>query len=747
MSLNHVRLWLFTFSGIGYLFLTHSATGAPPAEGSNPPRYTVHLLGFDDATHTASWGDQRNRVAGVRSDGTSQTGLIGTSRRYSPIGGNAGESAWYFDAVDKSIQQLGLLDAQYFVGVGQGHRSEPYLINDVGQVAGTTSTNSTTSPTQLLGWLFDPTSRTTSRIGYSTLSPPSSRSSDNIWFLQEDGFVAGTSDHTNHGAVHAWVYDPDSDVTRPIGLPTNTNLGPSNGQLLHTLEGVSPANLVVGTSSRPSDTTGYIAGPAVWVYSPQTNLTKRIGLFDAAHTNADGHQQSQFIALNSQGLVAGLSYYRSGFSNPSSAWLYDPGSELTRVIGFASPTSEAGWSDFITELTEQGRAYGISSRGEGRMPWVYDNSSGLTTTLGLITGAHVLPSGATENSIVDHAASGFVLGHAKRGVGDSHPSFNRTPWIYNPNTGATHAAGLTAGHYTTTGGGQRTTAYQINEHGQAIGTSWLFFQGHSGTIVRESAWFFDPQTGATVELAKSLAESRDIIWNGPRYLNNRGQVVGVAENNSGRGDYVWLYDHRIGSVVSDFDVRNSFTVSRVGGANISIRQLTESGLVLGASERNHPIGSDAGLNLWLYDSRSGVTHDLVFAQSAGGEAVTEVLHLADDGTMFGEYSVYNGYAHAGQRYFYWSIEHGFHDLESLIVGDLAALGWADILRGEGFNDKLKFVNDNLLVAHGLRLNGNYLQLALVRVPEPCSAGLLLLAALAINKRRPRIDSLGARPGA
>ncbi|MBA4104359.1 MAG: hypothetical protein C0485_01275 [Pirellula sp.] len=699
------------------------------AAAANPPRFTIHLLGFEDAVHTAPWGYQSSRVSGIHSDGVSSTGLIGTSSRYHPAGVNAGESAWRFDVESKSLQQLGLLSPEYYIGYTQHHRSEPWLVSESGPVVGVTSTNPTSSSGENLAWYFDPSNGSTKRIGYSAISGSPNPHGDAPLFMQDDGFVAGISSTSNYGGEHAWVYDPTVGVTRQIGLPANTNLGPTNGELYHWIEGVSDDNLVVGTSKRPSIHTGNVSGPAVWVYSPQTDQTTRIGLFNGAYLYPDGHQESRYVAMNSQGFVTGYSYFRGDGTHVGKAWIYDPAANATIPLGYADPANGAAWSDWAGDLTSENRVYGVSTSNVTTRPWVYNHADGTTTPLGLTDGAHLLPNGGSDNTVVDHTASGFVLGHAKRGVGDTHSTYNRTAWVYDPSTGQTRAAGLTTANFTTPSGGRWSSAFQINESGQAVGSSRLFHQGLPYVITRDSAWFYDPTTGESFELAKDLAISRKTIWNGPRAINNVGQVVGISSNNSGLGDFVWLYDHRTKSFASDFDIRNAFTVRPSGGADIYVHELTETGLVLGESARRATNGSDAGKTMWLYDSNVNKTHDLTFSVKSDGEAYTDVLHLADDGTMFGEYDAYDGNVYEGRRYFYWSILHGFHDLESLVVGDMQGLGWGDLVRGQGFNEKLRFVNDSLLFGYGLRLNGNSIQFALVKIPEPASAIMLLASAV------------------
>lgn len=725
-------------AGIALAVSASSALASPPPSAA--PRFQIELLGFIDAEHTSSAGVQRSSVQGYGNDGIGATGFIGLSDRYSPTTQN-GESGWVFNTALRSTTRLGLLDPTYFVGTGNDHRTIPWIINAAGQVVGTTSTDPTSSSGRDLGWFYNPASGTMTRIGYSTKTSPPGVVSDSMKFLMDDGFVAGLSNEGNTGAPYAWVFDPTSAVTRQIGLPESTVFGPGNAPIMQTVNGVSNGDLVAGTSFRIGDSGNPASGKAVWVYDPQTFVTKRIGYFDAAHTLSDGHQTSEFRGINAQGLIAGWSHFQGTSSQFGEAWLYDPSTGLTRSIGFGNPTTGNQWSDEILALTPQNRVYGTSSGNANIRPWVYDYATATTTAMGLTTGDYVLSNGGIQNSIVARTNSGFVLGHAKRGVGDTREPFNRTPWIFDPATGISRAAGLTAGGYTTPGNGRWATALQINEHGDAIGNSRLF-GGSPDSFVRDSAWLYDATTGNTTEIAASVATAKQAIFMNSMLLNNQSQVVGIAQNTTGRGEFVWFYDKATNQVTSDFDIRNSSTVRTSSGADLFLWQLTDTGLVLGQDAR-FASGNNVGRALWLYDSRTHTTYDLTFSQKAGtGDSYTDAIHLADDGTIFGEYDAYSGSTLLGRRYFYWSIPMGFIDLQSLVANDLASNGWADLVHSSGFSLGLDYVRDGLLIGRGLRSNGNNLPFALVLVPEPTGALLFLAGGLVFGAfgRRTRRSS-------
>jgi len=702
-------------------------TQATSSQGSGPPQYSIRLLGFEDEVHTFPGNFRRSSVRGVFGDGTSTGGLIGSSSRFTTD--TAGATGWLFTRDDQQIRPIGLLDSEFFISPRQSHRTRPWSVNELGQAVGTTSTNPTSSSGKNLGWFFDPRTGETIRIGASTLLNPPALTNDNPRFFQPDGFAVGTSQTGTSGASQqAWSFDPDDGLTREIGLPESTDLGPDARLISQTVEAITSTNLVIGTSFRNPTPSGSFHGEAVWVHNPNDLTTKRVGFFGSAYTLNNGDKISKFDGVNANNLVVGRSFFSTVFSGGSSAWLYDPIADTTTSIGLANPSGGEQFNDFVTAITASNFVVGGSNSQNSKKSWIYDHSSGTTMNLGLYDAEHTLSNGGTDNQVVAHTEAGYVLGESERGAGDTRSSFNVTPWIYNPNSGEIQQAGLTEGDYTTPGDGRWASALQINRSGQAIGYSRLF-AGNPSSVRRDSPWFFDPKSGETIELARTLAIERNTVFIGPLRLNDRGQVAGISTNNSGGGDFVWFYDQQTGTTVTDFDIRDEFTFRPTrGGAEVSILELTDSGLVLGSSGRHQTNGADAGNTLWLYDSDLDVTHELVFSTSGRGEAFTNVAYMSESGVLFGEYDAYDEAALLSERrYFYWSLDYGFSDLESLIVGDLTDEGWDTIVRSLDFSGDLKIIDESFLTGRGLRVDGSSMPFALIQVPEP-TAGLLFATA-------------------
>ncbi len=462
-------LTLFSFSD--------QAVCVPPADA---PRYAIYLLGFVDQEHTSASGLQRSQVGAADPDnGISADALVGFSDRFSAFG-QTGESGWYFDTTTRNTTRLGIFDPSQLSNPFYKSTTFPLHVNAAGQVTGTSSNSLTSDSAPALAWFYDPTTGNTKRIGYSTLTSPPDKLSDGSSFLQPDGVVIGVTAVGNKGAQFAWVYDPGLALTTPIGLSASPDLGSSSSSVLQRIAGVSRDDVVAGTTFFGSSS----SGQAVWVYDPVGKITKRVGLFDDTYWRLNGTKFSEISGMSISGLVAGRSIFRADTTERYQAWIYDPMTDSTRSIGLSDPTTANQWTDDIVSVTDADRVYGTSASDITTVPWIFNNDSGLTATMGLTAGDNLLSNGGSKNVSVAFSSTGFVLGKAQRNSGDTRSDFNQTPWVFDPTTGLTHAAGLTAGGYTSTGGGRWATPLQINDLGQAIGTSRLF-NGNGSSLVRE----------------------------------------------------------------------------------------------------------------------------------------------------------------------------------------------------------------------------------------------------------------------
>ncbi|MAT68567.1 MAG: hypothetical protein CMJ58_03500 [Planctomycetaceae bacterium] len=713
------------------------AAGEPDSgETAGPPRFSIHLLGFDDPLHTYPGGTRPTSINSDPGYGISQGGVAGTSSRFTRDA--AGEDAWLFTREDPQLQQLGLLGPEYYISAPRLaiHRSRVSRVNDAGQVIGYTSTDPTSSAGRDHGWFFDPATGHTTRIGYSTVAGASSQVEDRPRYLLESGLAVGTSDTSTSGAPHwAWIYDPTVGSTQSIGLPNSVDVGPDGRPISQTVEAVTASGLVIGTSERNQTPSGSFHGTAVWVHRPGAAESERIGLFDGGYTRSDLQKISYFDESNSNGLVVGRSEFAAEMNgNSIGAWIYDSSTAVTTAIGLADPVDGQAYRDGNVLLTESNHAVGSSTMGESQLNWVFDHATGTTTVVGLRDASHVLEDGTTRSTVKDYSETGFVLGDSTRRDGPSRLTGRTTAWIYSPVTGTVAAAGLQAPR------GQPpelSSGLAINTSGQAVGISYP--QLH----VDVKPWFFDPITEQTVPVADEFIRTLDARRSSPSFLNEHGQVVGITRTYAG-DDEVWLFDYETGQTHAAFDYRDEFTEKE-----ITIHALTDTGLVLGSNERR----ANGDHTPWLYDSNTGETHSLIFSQSSQGRALSQIAYLSDDGVILGEYDAYSESDESSKRYFYWSIAHGFHDLESLVDGDLDLLGWSSlaispngVTSGVANPRDIVAIDDSFLWARGKRLDGYEMAFALIQVPEPRSWALAASALLSLlgarsaapKRKRPRL---------
>lgn len=699
-------VWFASFL-VFVLVVVVEAASAASAVTPGPPLFRLVPLGFDDAEHTAAFGRQRSSVQNGNQQfpGATPAGIFGISDRYRGDNQN-GISGWFYDRERDQTTRVGLLGDDYFAAVTDRHRTLPQRINPSGQVAGVTEVDSRVGGSADHAWLFDPATGESKPVGYSTLTDPFA--DDLITFLSDDGYVTGQS----RGV--AWLYDPTIDSTRVIGPASDVDIGAGSSPISNDVVEMLAGNRFVGVARKDNPN----ESRAVWLHDAVANTTAIIGFNDADHEFANGVRRTEYLDSTDSGMVIGRSNLKDGFSSAQDVWVYDVDTGETRSVGAASVATRAIWTDEYDGATESGLIYGTSISSTIELPWVYDRDTQTQTFPGLRDATHMV-GGGFRGEIVDATESGFVAGRSQR-IGTSiRASFNRTPWVYNAETDELYETGLTSGDFQAADGAVWNSIDQINEAGQAIGGA-TEFDGAPFIIKGRRNWFFDPESQETIDLIRPLIDQRGALNTGALSLNENGQVVGVAGAQITGEDWVWFYDHESQQTHVDFELPYTDVPDPFQRTDPEIELLTDSGLVLGSTV---PFGSNS-FRKWLFDSQTGVTHDLTFSRrQSDGDAFTQVDYLSDDGVAIGRYDLYDGEALLGRRWFYWSLNHGFHDLESLIVDDLSELGWETLFEPSGFNPPIGVITEEFIYAYGVRLSGNALPFALVPIPEPATVAI------------------------
>lgn len=338
--------------------------------------------------------------------------VLGHSARYSG-GLQTGQDAWLFDGLTTRV--LGLTGPDYVAASGM-RASSANLLNDAGQVAGTTNRYAGDVFIGRDSWFFD--GATTRPIGLT--GGPYTASTGlrltNPSILTPGGLVAGYSRRyvnvdTPYGE-DAWVFN--GTTTRQVGLTGGVYAG-SNGYqqtvLVHLVDGAR----AIGVSYRY---TGSLTGNGqnAWYWTGST--TRLIGMTDAAHTGADGRQDSSVYQLNSSGKVAGTSkrYAANGTPNGLTAWYYDPTTNTTTPLVGATRFGDGYAESLVEILTDDGFAIGwylifTSPLDQGeRRAFIFRPDRGMTDLGNLVSGG-LTNNGWNTLRYARHAsASGSFVG-------------------------------------------------------------------------------------------------------------------------------------------------------------------------------------------------------------------------------------------------------------------------------------------------------------------------------------------------
>lgn len=177
------------------------------------------MVGLYDAEHTRDDGEQNSYFERMNQAGQA----YGNAQQYDGTPNSVGNSVWFHNGV--SSQKIGLSGAAYTNSDG-GEFNSGYGISESGKVMGLINTfDGLGNFTGESAWVFDGT--TTTDIG---ITSPALLNNDGgyyqqVGFLNDAGFVAGSTSNDTNQAV--WIYDPTSGTTHEIPITPPSPLGPN----------------------------------------------------------------------------------------------------------------------------------------------------------------------------------------------------------------------------------------------------------------------------------------------------------------------------------------------------------------------------------------------------------------------------------------------------------------------------------------------------------------------------------------
>lgn len=306
----------------------------------------------------------------------------------------------------------------------------------------------------------------------------------------------------------------------------------------------------------------------------------------------------------------------------------------------------------VHQLNEAGQAIGYSIRHNGsrawlgQSAWLYDG--GRTKNIGLIGAEHTSSDGVKGSTAEQLNEAGQVIGHSVRYNGGSDYQGN-SAWLYYGSR--TKNIGLLGAVNTSPDGVRNSSAHQLNEAGQVIGSSVRYSRG--GSHIGSSAWLYNGSRTVGIGLTgvEYVAIGHYRVSEA-RQLNEAGQVIGYSNRYNGgipsTNQYLrpnarsaWLYD---GSRTVNISLTGADYTRNDGHQFSDVRQINEAGQVLGHSARYNGGSASLGSSIWLYDGLSTFKMGLTDAEHTrkDGFRGNRADELNEAGQVIGSSSRYNG---------------------------------------------------------------------------------------------------------
>lgn len=379
-------------------------------------------IGLTDVEHTSP-GTTRSSSAKFLNEAGQ---VAGTALRYDATGDIDGHTVWLYDGVE--TKNIGLTDALHTGGVIEDRVSRLADLNAAGQAIGLSLTYDVAgNESGNTGWFYD--AATTMSVGLTdaehTRSTDGGRRSEAV-VLNDVGQVGGTSDRYdaagNRIGFSAWIYDGAG--TSNVGLTDAEHTRSTDGIRGSVVNKLNNAGAAAGVAFR-FDAAGNETGLTAWYYDGAS--TANVGLSDIVHTRStDGWRESSVDFFSQAGHIAGNAkrYNGSGDMLGNAAWLYDPISMQTHVFNLDYGSSDGQGTSIWTWLGDDGFGFGAYSVFDalnnliGARTFGFDLTSGFFDLEDAIAGGLapngwgqlVIPYGTLTPNFQPFGAGGSIVG-------------------------------------------------------------------------------------------------------------------------------------------------------------------------------------------------------------------------------------------------------------------------------------------------------------------------------------------------
>lgn len=393
------------------------------------------------------------------------------------------------------------------------------------------------------------------------------------------------------------------------------------------------------------------------LHGQEFTYISRLGLYDEfggnEFTRIDGtsYQSTQFNTMTESGYITGFSERYNGAATQlgEGAWMVDANYGNTVRVGFYD---FGGGNEFtrangqqqssISFITESGFLYGSSQRyngtsfGLGEAAWIANIATGITTRAGFYDfgggNEFTRMDGLQESYGLELTGSGYLRGESGVFNGGAF-NLGNAAWVANVATGLSTRIGLFGGSEFTKNDGTRITySYHTTESGYTRGESERFNGGASS--LGYGAWSANASNGVTSRIG--LYD----FGGGNEFTGSNGYQNSYTRDITESGYVIGNSDRRVGGMsnlgAGSWVANASGVTTRIGlfgGAEFTsssnyqysdAERVTNSGYVTGYSSRYNNTENDLGSAAWVANAGTGVTTRIGLYDFGGGNEFTDI---------------------------------------------------------------------------------------------------------------------------
>ena len=418
-----------------------------------------------------------------------------------------------------------------------------------------------------------------------------------------------------------------------------------------------------------------------WIYHNDEIVD--IGLTSERFTNYKGESNNVPTAVNFHGHVVGWATdfkKGAGSNNGTQAWFFD-GKKTVRLKPPADEEYKSACKFWPLDITAEGRILLSVKPRRSTQTTLWSVLGDDATKLGLIETSSELVRGKGEAWM--YSPSGFVASLYRDHL-----------WYFDKQSVKT------IGYNQLPGADFESPIYRLNridDNGFLIGH--VFNSSHEvGEHGRSRAWLYDGKTVRDLCLPSEQVPGKGELMSRAIQSNQSGMVIGHSWRKESKAIFPWVFN---GTDIQKIEPTKRAAVENDLAPELNlVRFINSRGQVVGVSSRKSLPPRSAFRekpiriwDAWMYDPTTRTTHSIVAKDDAGQTISIEPTFLSENGEVLcmRENDNHGNNHSAG---YYWSAKNGLSCLDSSNVLGIAAGEW-DVL-----NRPLSILDDGTIVGSG-----------------------------------------------